>query len=148
MRFLLRLCLEFVNTPLDLGQRVSERFCLLLEQFERSIHGRELAEGNEEAPTCIVCHAAHEIQHVEMEGWRLGLINDCSTCHEELLETYRETYHGQVTSLGYSTVARCSDCHGSHDIAPPNEVGSRLSKARRVETCRQCHPRADVHHAE
>lgn len=115
----------------------------VLREFSSSIHGQQLAEGEEEAPTCITCHAAHDIAPTEAEGWRQALISECSTCHEELLEGYRETYHGQVTALGYGTVARCSDCHGSHDILPPDQPGSTLSEDRIVATCQQCHPGAN-----
>ena len=58
--------------------------------------------------------------------------------------TYRETYHGQVTALGYAKVARCSDCHGSHNILPDEDPKSMLAAgANKVKTCRKCHPTAN-----
>ena len=111
--------------------------------FEDSVHGKGIKNGNSHAPTCIDCHTAHHIQRVEAEAWKLDIIKECGTCHEKLLETYRDTYHGQVTALGFTRVARCSDCHGSHDILPPNNPRSTLAKENVVTTCQKCHPGAN-----
>jgi nitrate/TMAO reductase-like tetraheme cytochrome c subunit len=111
--------------------------------FKNSVHGEGIQNGNSHAPTCIDCHTAHHIQRVEAETWKLDIITECGTCHEKLLETYRDTYHGQVTMLGFTRVARCSDCHGSHDILPPTNPRSTLAKDNIVATCQKCHPRAN-----
>jgi len=41
-------------------------------------------------------------------------------------------------------VAACYDCHGYHDVLPPTNPASRLSKTNILTTCRQCHPRATI----
>lgn len=41
--------------------------------------------------------------------------------------------------LGSVSTAECFDCHGSHDILPPENPESRLSRQNIVETCGQCH---------
>jgi cytochrome b subunit of formate dehydrogenase len=58
------------------------------------------------------------------------------------------SYHGQVTSLGVTRAARCSDCHGAHDVLPIDDPASRLSEANRVQTCRQCHANATASFAQ
>ena len=63
----------------------------------------------------------------------------CGDCHADLSTRYAKSLHGRLTELGYVPAAECSDCHGSHDILPVGETGSRLSKVNRQETCRQCH---------
>ncbi len=59
---------------------------------------------------------------------------------------YRETYHGKAMALGKpniaSDVAACYDCHGHHDVLPPSNPASHLSKANILATCQQCHPGA------
>ncbi len=45
-------------------------------------------------------------------------MDQCGRCHEEIAETYFETYHGKVSKLGYLETAKCYDCHGAHDILP------------------------------
>ena len=108
--------------------------------YSESVHGRALQAGNASAPVCTDCHTAHEIARVETEAWKLDIIRECGSCHEESLKTYRDTFHGQVTALGFTRVARCSDCHGSHDILPAADVNSRVSATNRVATCQKCHP--------
>jgi hypothetical protein len=59
-----------------------------------------------------------------------------------LYETYRRSYHGQVTSLGFTRAARCSDCHGAHNIRKIADPLSQLHVDNRLQTCRKCHPEA------
>jgi hypothetical protein len=76
---------------------------------------------------------------VETGAWQLEVIRECGTCHTESLKTYRDTFHGKVTALGSTRVAKCADCHGSHGILPPEDPRSRVSSTNIVTTCRQCH---------
>ena len=41
-------------------------------------------------------------------------------------------------------VAACYDCHGYHDILPPSDPRSHLSKTNILATCQQCHPGATI----
>lgn len=113
-----------------------------LEQYDRSIHGRALREGRTDAATCFDCHMEHLVPNVKQEEWQLSLIRQCGGCHKEEMESYRKTFHGKVTRLGYAAMAKCADCHGSHEILPPGEKASTLSTERRVKTCGKCHPGA------
>jgi hypothetical protein len=45
-------------------------------------------------------------------------------------------------------VAACYDCHGYHDVLPPSNPASHLSKANIVGTCQKCHPGANASFAE
>jgi hypothetical protein len=108
-----------------------------------SIHGTEfLKENNMKAATCFDCHEEHFIPNPEEKRWKLWLIGECGSCHREQLDTYHDTYHGRVTELGFTTVAKCSDCHGSHGILPPENPKSSISSANILATCRKCHPGA------
>jgi hypothetical protein len=69
--------------------------------------------------------------------------SECGTCHEKVVASFRRTFHGKVTELGFSRVAACADCHGAHDILPPSNRASMVSKARLVETCGKCHQGAN-----
>lgn len=114
----------------------------LLKDYLESVHGTAVRAGIEAAPVCIDCHTAHQIARVETVEWQLGIIQECGTCHRESLRTYRDTFHGHVSGLGFTRVARCSDCHGSHRILPASDPGSSIAPSNRVATCQQCHPRA------
>jgi len=115
----------------------------VLADYVTSVHGRAVNAGSSGAPVCIDCHTAHEIRRVEGPAWKLDIVKECGTCHRQSLRTYRDTFHGQVTSLGFTRVARCSDCHGSHQIRAVSDSQSSVSGANLVSTCRKCHPRAN-----
>jgi len=46
----------------------------------------------------------------------------CGGCHKDELATYRDTFHAQVSALGFQQTARCWDCHGYHDILPASDA--------------------------
>ncbi len=113
------------------------------ERYQGSIHGVQLLKaGNIGAATCFDCHLEHGTPAVNKPQWQLALIKECGMCHARQIETYRSTYHGKVTLLGYSTIATCVSCHGSHDILPPRDPGSTLSPIHITGTCGKCHPGA------
>ncbi|MBI2816283.1 MAG: hypothetical protein HYX72_05050 [Acidobacteria bacterium] len=112
--------------------------------YQTSTHGQKFQAGDSRAPVCIDCHTAHQISRVDTEAWKLEIVKECGSCHKQSLRTYRDTFHGQVTSLGFTVVARCSDCHGSHDILPPSDPRSSVAAGNRVKTCRKCHQQAGV----
>jgi hypothetical protein len=108
--------------------------------YASGIHGAKLAEGVPNAPVCTDCHTAHEIRRTDADAWKLDVLAECGSCHTQSLATYRDTFHGQVTSLGFTRVASCADCHRAHDIYPESDPRSSVSAARRVATCGKCHP--------
>ncbi len=114
------------------------------QRYDGSIHGVQVAGGNLKAPVCTDCHTAHAIQRVETDQWKLAVTRECGSCHTESNATFRDTFHGQVTSLGFVRVAACSDCHGSHDIQKKDHPASRVNRANLVQTCRQCHAGANA----
>ena len=63
----------------------------------------------------------------------------CGGCHQQKFKSYRETYHRQVTTLGYAHTAKCFDCHGSHEIKRVSDPASTVHPNNRLETCQRCH---------
>jgi hypothetical protein len=114
----------------------------IMTQYVGGVHGTAFGRGNPKAPVCSDCHSAHGIQRADVSSWQLDVIRECGTCHVNRIETYRDTLHGQVTSLGFVRVATCAACHGSHGILPASDPRSMTSKERVLSTCQQCHPRA------
>lgn len=127
------------------------------ELYETSIHGKLLAEGDSRGPVCTDCHSAHGIGVASSE-FLLDVIYECGQCHEtegpdrdgsrSFYETYRESYHGQVTQLGSMRAARCSDCHGFHTVLPASDPQSMVHPDNLVKTCQNCHPGANASFAE
>jgi hypothetical protein len=113
----------------------------ILTQYMAGIHGQALASGNMKAPACTDCHTAHAIVRPTMAQ----STSICGSCHQAELTTYRDTFHSQVSSLGsYVEVARCSDCHGEHEILPASDPRSPINKANLVKTCSRCHEGANA----
>jgi len=111
------------------------------ETYKTSIHWRENAQDSDEheLPTCEDCHTSHTISRTDIPGFRLMMMEECGRCHEEQAETFFDTFHGKVSRLGSEGAAKCYDCHGTHDILPVSDPGSRLGRENVVETCGQCH---------
>jgi hypothetical protein len=114
----------------------------VMTQYVGGVHGQAFGKGNPKAPVCADCHSAHGIQRADVSSWQLDVIRECGTCHVNRIETYRDTFHGQVTSLGFVRVATCAACHGAHAILPASNPQSMTSKTRVLSTCQQCHPNA------
>ncbi len=112
----------------------------IYEQFTGSIHVKGKPKHGSMLPICADCHTSHAIQRTADEGFVLGIVQTCGRCHQDVTDTYFETYHGKVVKLGYANTAKCQDCHGAHDILPPTEPSSRLSRENVVATCAKCHP--------
>jgi hypothetical protein len=119
----------------------------VFSRFSGSQHGTMRQAGNSAAPTCIDCHGAHRIPHHASTQFQVDVINECGNCHAAFVGTYRDTYHGQVTKLGYARVATCNSCHGAHEVLPASNPKSMISPENRVSTCRSCHPGANANFA-
>ena len=110
-----------------------------LTAYSSGIHGKELAAGNAAAPVCSDCHTAHRIARVETAAWQMQTTATCGGCHSEKLTTYHDTFHAQVSALGYIETAHCWDCHNFHDILPASDPKSTVAKANLLTTCGKCH---------
>jgi len=111
----------------------------IYEQFIMSIHSPTMSETSEELPNCASCHKSHSITRTDEAGFKFEIMDQCGRCHEDVTDSYFETFHGKVSKLGYEAAAKCYDCHGSHAILPPSDPKSTLSRQNIVETCGQCH---------
>lgn len=120
------------------------------ERVQQSVHGRTTApqeaadgptgeDGAIRLPSCVDCHEGHDRPHPRSAAFRLGLPDRCGHCHAALTSSYSQSVHGELTELGYLPAAKCSDCHGSHDILPISEPASQLSPMNRRQTCAKCH---------
>jgi len=102
-------------------------------------HGTAMMAGRPNAPVCTNCHTAHQITQVNVVNWQLKTVATCGNCHKKRLYTYRDTFHGQVTELGFVATARCWSCHGSHLILRASNLNSKVAPANLPATCGKCH---------
>lgn len=107
-------------------------------------HGKMRAAHVLTAPGCTDCHGAHTIADPKTPKWQVDVINECGGCHTDYIKTYRDTYHGKVTDLGFARMATCASCHGAHDVLPKQNPLSRVSEQRLLATCQECHPKANA----
>jgi len=126
--------------PKNIAQTCAKCHNGIYEKFRNSIHSPTVYKGDKELPHCNDCHTSHQITRADTEGFKLAIVSQCGRCHEDVTESYFETFHGKVSKLGFSATAKCHDCHGSHDILPPSDPASHLSRQNIVETCGKCHP--------
>lgn len=102
------------------------------ETFGSSVHGPNL--------NCSDCHTdITEYPHPEIKfktrrEFSLALYESCKQCHFENYTKTVESIHYQLLSKGDPRAPTCVDCHGAHDITPPAQPRSRISK-----TCQSCH---------
>jgi cytochrome b subunit of formate dehydrogenase len=112
------------------------------ETFRTSVHWPENTDTESALPTCESCHTSHTISRTDASGFRLAMMNQCGRCHADEAHTFFDTYHGKVSRLGSEGAAKCYDCHGTHNILPPENPDSMLSRDNVVDTCATCHPGA------
>ncbi len=111
-----------------------------LEAYVASVHGEELLDkGNMKSAVCTDCHTSHNIAGTASETFKLANVNACGSCHEKELQSFADTYHGQVNRLGYAYAAKCADCHESHKILPADHPKSTINPKNRLKTCTKCH---------
>jgi len=129
-------------------------------QYDRSIHGRALAAGVTESPTCTDCHGEHHIlspRNPDAKTFAARLAAEtCGRCHDDpviiakynlqggVVGSYTDSYHGWAVRRGYARAATCASCHTAHSILPVIDSASSIAPGHVVSTCRQCHPQADA----
>jgi len=114
------------------------------KDYNAGIHGQAVGMGNSRAPGCTDCHTAHQIASVRTAAWQMKTTATCGGCHKEQSETYRDTFHAQVSALGYVETAHCWDCHGFHDIRPATDPKSTIARANLQATCGKCHSNVNM----
>ena len=54
----------------------------VVETYDRSVHGRALADGNPQAPVCTDCHTGHQITRASTPQHHLDIVAECGDCHD------------------------------------------------------------------
>lgn len=138
----------------------------IFDVYAASVHGKALIdENNQDVPTCIDCHKAHDISNPLTLAYSEHIPEMCGNCHAnkaimgkygistDVLKTYLSDFHG-ITLNFYKRqegllmkpgrpMATCVDCHGIHDISWVAGTGNAAIKTNVVKQCRRCHKAAD-----
>ena len=111
-----------------------------LEAYLGSVHGQENSKKLlAQAAVCSDCHTAHGITNTSGDAFKLTVSANCGNCHVDKLDSYKDTFHGQISTLGYAYTAKCYNCHGSHQILKVNDPKSMVHPNNRMKTCQTCH---------
>jgi len=111
-----------------------------LDEYAESVHGKAALEKHDsKAAVCSDCHSSHAIGNTSASAVKLAITASCGSCHAENYQSYKATYHGQISTLGYAYTAKCFDCHGSHGILEAKNPDSKVHPDNRMDTCRTCH---------
>jgi predicted CXXCH cytochrome family protein len=131
--------------------------------YRASVHGAALFdEQNTDVPTCITCHGVHDVKGPRDTSFRDNSITTCGGCHAnkemmakygisaDVFQTYLDDFHGRTVNLDRqeqnalpSNQAVCYDCHGVHNILPPDNPDSTVNPANLMKTCQKCHADAN-----
>jgi formate dehydrogenase gamma subunit len=124
------------------------------KDVEASVHGKAVAAGHRDAPTCTDCHSEHKITALKSSSSLKISTDVCSNCHAsermntkynlppDRVKTFFESYHGLAAQYGSTLAANCASCHGVHKILPSADPRSSIYKTNLVATCGKCHPGA------
>lgn len=101
-----------------------------------SVHGESNPEG---ALACADCHPSFRYPHPAtlsqtVREFQIERYAVCRNCHEDQYTRAQDSVHGEFIREGRLEAATCIDCHGGHDIQPPDEPRQRISL-----TCGRCH---------
>jgi len=125
-----------------------------------SVHGKAVAVGRHDAPTCTDCHSEHKIEALKGSSPLKISQEICSKCHSsarlntkynlpaDRVKTFFASYHGLAAQNGSTSAANCGSCHGFHLVLPSTDPRSSISKDNLVATCGKCHNGASANFAQ
>jgi len=122
--------------------------------YQGSVHGVALANGDPEASTCKDCHGTvHAVRsHLDPRSGvsHANVAATCGRCHSNralverhgitiptAVELYRNSVHGRSTN---PRAAVCNDCHESHRLRRAADPASSINRVNIPATCGRCHP--------
>ncbi len=103
-----------------------------------SVHAQALEKrGLVISATCASCHGSHNIQ--PLDKFLENIPRTCGECHAGIYRDYVEGVHGAEYLKGNRDVPLCTDCHGEHDIRPPDDPESKVNPRQLAQVCSRCH---------
>ncbi len=101
--------------------------------YDNSVHGHN-------GYACSQCHTGITgYPHAPLTAQTrrdvtLELTKTCNQCHQNMANLATNDAHQDALKAGNKNAAVCTDCHGAHDITPPDQPRSRIP-----QTCQRCH---------
>ncbi len=89
---------------------------------------------------CVQCHTnisgfPHDPITVDTRrDFSLELYTSCAKCHEDKYDATLDSVHAKALAAGNKEAAICTDCHGMHNVGPPDIPRSNIP-----HICERCH---------
>lgn len=96
--------------------------------FQKSIHG---------SLNCIDCHS--DVDPADLPHQDDLKPADCSSCHKDETDLYKQCLHGKAKSKGDKLAPTCETCHGSHNILSSSNSNSPIYPSNVPFLCGKCH---------
>ena len=137
------------------GQQTTEEYCL-------SCHGnpdlsmtlpsgetlslyisRDVLKNSVHSPIGIECEACHtnittyphpKVEYTSKRELSRAYYLSCEKCHSDNYNKTQDSMHAQAAAAGNLDAPICTDCHGAHNVRPPDKPRAHIS-----EICGQCH---------
>ncbi len=119
-----------------------------LSQYETSVHGKRLANGDTKVAICTDCHSVHDLRVPSDPASTvspLNVANTCARCHADpnhmsgykiptnQFAEYNKSVHFQALVVrGDMSAPTCPTCHGNHAATPPGVASV-------TNVCSTCH---------
>ena len=118
-----------------------------LSQYQTSVHGKRLKQGDTKVAACVDCHSVHNILAVSDSRAPVHpthVANTCARCHAnaaymqdykiptDQAAQYQKSVHAEMLAQGDTSAPTCTTCHGNHGATPPG-----VSSVANV--CGTCH---------
>jgi predicted CXXCH cytochrome family protein len=90
--------------------------------------------------TCVSCHTnISEYPHPKVtaesrRAFQMERYTQCKSCHPDQYMATLDSMHARALAGGDRQAAICTDCHGAHNVTPPDEPRQKIST-----TCQKCH---------
>lgn len=129
-------CLSCHSNPAQQMKAVNGEIISLYvdpDAFKASVHGTQ-------GFACNVCHVnisgyPHpEYRPADRRQVTLDLYTACKQCHADNYQKTLDSVHQKALASGNRLGATCADCHGAHDVRPPDQPRWRIAL-----TCSKCH---------
>ena len=103
------------------------------EALQQSVH-EQLGISCDSCHTGLSGYPHPEIDYATRRDLSRSLYLACRTCHSANYDRTMDSMHAKAAAAGLVEAPVCTDCHGAHDVRPPDEPRMRVS-----ETCGRCH---------
>ncbi len=112
-----------------LDGKVSRLYCEK-EELQNSVH-KDLS--------CVKCHTGASPGLERACKTLKGKKVDCSICHAQVVEEYKDSIHGKLRAKGDENAPDCVLCHGDHGIRSKESADSPTFPMNVPELCGRCH---------